>query len=130
MATGVHELVWVAVLLDSCPDVQVLGVRVDATTLGLGYEWVPLTVLDVHANSQADAQALALALGLREVPARRKVTESERYGASEWRVWSGWVADASRESAVLVEVTGADRLPQREPADLGPGGEFGVGAVA
>jgi hypothetical protein len=106
MATGLHELVWAAVLLDGCPNVDVLGVRVDATSERIAGEYVPLLVLDVHAGSQDDAAALADSLALREVEGR--VTESDLFGPKQWRNWCGWVPDGSREAPVWVEVTGCD----------------------
>ena len=118
MAAGLHELVWVAVLLDSCPEVPVLGLRLYPSDLEVGGGYVPVTVVDVHAASHGDAETLAAVLGLREDPTRRRVSESEFYGATEWREWSGWVADGSRESAVVVQVTAGDRIVDREPGDL------------
>jgi hypothetical protein len=108
MTAKLHDLVWAAALLDSCPDVEVIGVRVESDWLDVSGGSVPAVTLDVHAGSQADAVRLALALRLREVEGR--VTESEFLGRSEWRAFRGWVADGSRDAAVLVQVTGADRV--------------------
>jgi hypothetical protein len=109
MAARLHELVWVAVLLDSCPNVEALSIRVEGDWLTTGpCESVPVIGVHVHAGGQADAAALARALRLGAVEGR--CTDSE-YGTSEWRTWRGWVADGSREAAVSVEVTGADLLP-------------------
>lgn len=108
MGAKLHDLVWAAVLLDSCPDVGVIGVRVDSDEINVANDYVPSITLDVHARSQADALRLALALHLREGEGR--VTESEYLGRSQWRTFAGWVADGSREAAVLVQVTGSDYL--------------------
>ena len=108
MAATLHDLVWAAVLLDSCPDVEVLGVRVESDEINVANDYVPSITLDVHARSHADATRLATALHLSEVEGR--VTESAYSGRSEWRNFRGWAADGSHDAAVLVQVTGADRV--------------------
>jgi hypothetical protein len=110
MSALAHDLVWAAGLLEGCPNVEVIGLRVDVDSLHLPEASgpVPLVVLDVHAASQADAAVLASSLQLREVAGR--VTESEWYGTSVWRTWQGWAAEGSRDAAVVVRVTGADRI--------------------
>jgi len=106
MSAGAHELVWAAVLLDCCPNVDVLSVRVQADSFWLAGDQVPVIGVDVHAGSQADAEQLSRTLRLGEVEGR--VTESEHYGTAVWRKWQGWAADGSHEAAVWVSVTGAD----------------------
>jgi hypothetical protein len=110
MGTRAHELVWAAVLLDGCPNVEVLTVRVESDSFWLGGDRVPVIALDVHAASQVDAATLAESLLLRENEGERRYTTSPDYGTSEWRTWEGWVPDGSREAAAWVAVTGADRV--------------------
>lgn len=119
MASNTHELVWAAVLLDACPNVEALSVDVRSGLWFQDGHAVPVIRVDVHAGSQADAAELAGALHLREVEGR--VTESD-YGCSVWRTWSGWAADGSREAAVVVSVTGADTMPiEWAPGDAADG---------
>jgi hypothetical protein len=114
MGAQLHDLVWVAVLLDSCPDIEVIAVRVDSDWLDVAGGSIPTITLDVHARSQDDAIRLALALHLREVEGR--ITECEYLGRSQWRTFRGWASDGSREAAVSVQVTGADRIDAQAAA--------------
>jgi hypothetical protein len=106
MATRAHELVWAAVLLEVCPNVETIGLRVDSDSFWIGGEHVPVITVDVHARGQSEAERLARALRLGEVEAR--ISESEHYGPCEWRTWQGWAAEGSRQAAVWVSVTGSD----------------------
>ena len=106
MSAGAHELVWAVVLLEGCPDVEVVSVRVGSDSFWLGHHTVSVIDVDVHAGSQEQAETLARSLRLGEAEGR--VTECEYYGPSVWRTWQGWVADGSREAAVWVRVTGSD----------------------
>jgi hypothetical protein len=107
MSASIHELVWAAMLLDGCPNVDVLTVRVESDEFLVAHDRVPAITVDVHARSQADAERLSGALRLGEVEGR--VSESEYNGLSVWRTWQGWAADGSRDAAVWVSVTGSDR---------------------
>jgi hypothetical protein len=107
MAAGAHELVWSAVLLDGCPNVDVIALRVESDWFTLGHHQVPMIGVDVNARSQADAETLARALRLTEVEGR--VTDGND-GPVAWRTWQGWAADGSHEAPVSVTVTGADEV--------------------
>ena len=85
--SGVLELVWAVVLLEGCPDVEVLSVGVESASLWVGERRVPTIGVDVHAGSQEQAETLARSLRLGEVEGR--VTESEDYGPSVWRTVAG-----------------------------------------
>lgn len=108
MAARAHELVWAAVLLDGCPNVEVLTLGVESNSFWVGGDLVPVIEVDVHAKRPADAELLARALGLGEVHGR--VTESVDGDLAVWRTWQGWAPEGSHEAAVWVKVTGADHV--------------------
>jgi len=111
MVTRVRELVWVACLLEGCPEVEALSVQVGSDAMWLGRDRVPLIVLDVHVRGRGEAETLAGALRLAE--SGRWFPESDTFGTVdfgtvEWRRWAGWVSEGSREAAVRVIGTGSD----------------------
>jgi hypothetical protein len=112
MRASSWSLVWVAVLLESCPQVEVLSVVVDADSFPASVEdgrnvYVDAVVLRVHAGSVAGAARVAASLGLGEDPAGRHVSA---HGLS-WREWSGWCPEGSREAPVRVEVVSSEPVP-------------------
>lgn len=107
---GSHEVAWVAALLDSLPDVDVITVELRGDTWWPEphEDCVPGVVLRIHADSWADALLLVEALRLAEVEDRHAArTDSP---LRHWRTWRGWCAEGSRETAVTVEVTAAEGM--------------------
>jgi hypothetical protein len=70
---------------------------------------VPGITLTVHATRWAGARLLAEALSLAEGEA---TDADDGYGLVEFRHWFGWVAEASHEAAVWVEVSAGERVWQ------------------
>jgi hypothetical protein len=105
MAASLRELVWAAGLLEHCPDVDALTVRVEADWLRADPRHVPILQMDVHAATCEDAVRLVSPLGL----AARAGRESDG-GQRQWRTWAGWVPDASRVLPVNLRVTAAEHL--------------------
>lgn len=123
MAARLHEMAWVVSLLDYCPDVDVLGLHVRAGDIEAGQcLLVDMVELDVHVRDWAQAEAVARALRLSE--GAGKATESG-YGRLEWRVWSGWVPDGSKQLPVWVRVEAAEPVP----ASTGLEPKVGLGSV-
>lgn len=132
MSASLHEVVWATGLLEYCPDVQVLSLRVDTDVAFIAHEAVPMTVLGLHVAGIDGAAGLAVALGLREDPTGRLTPDTGR-GPLNWRTWRGWAAEGSRESAVWVELTASEYV--EVVVDESDGGVYpvvgrDVGAVA
>jgi hypothetical protein len=113
MGARSYELVWVATLLECLPQVDL-----DRITITAGPQWVvnaqtgelasvPGLTLAIQAETWAAAELLVEALSLSE--GERK-DRDDGYGIIAFRTWHGWVAEASHEAAVWVEVTAGQRM--------------------
>ncbi|MGL5823709.1 MAG: hypothetical protein ACRCYU_02550 [Nocardioides sp.] len=117
MRASVWDLVWVAGVLDHCPQVPALSVAV--RTGGLirnDGRSVEVVELDVHARSLAAGRQLAHFLGLVEDETAYRVTECRDGVSLAWRTWTGWVPDASRDVPVRVEVVASDAIDDQAVA--------------
>jgi hypothetical protein len=106
MAVPLSQMVWAVTLLDYCPDVDVLSVRVHMDPwMGPG-GLVDVAEVGVHVRGWENAARLAATLRLAEGAGRT----SERFdgAALGWRTWSGWVPDGSRDLPVRVEVIASE----------------------
>ncbi|MGL5865029.1 MAG: hypothetical protein ACRCYX_04035 [Dermatophilaceae bacterium] len=105
LTATVRALVRVARALDGCPDVPVVGVAADRAWFSVGPVSVDLVELVVHAGSPREGQVLADTLGLVEDKGRNRVLAgAPGCPPRAWRTWVGWVADASHDAPVRVEV--------------------------
>lgn len=107
MAARSHELAWVAALLESLPPVELLDVEVASRSMWVGNESVPSITLRVQAGDWTSGNRLADAMRLREGERRRSEGTCM---VLEFRSWSGWAAEGSREAAVWVEITAGEEV--------------------
>lgn len=119
MSAPLSQLVWAVSLLDYCPDVDVVGVRVGLDPWVRPGGVVDVADVDVHVSGWADAVRMASVLRLVEGPGRT----SERYdgAALGWRTWSGWAPDGSRDLPVRVKLTAAEVIADPDGAGRGLG---------
>jgi len=107
MAARLQEVAWVVSMLDYCPDVDVLSLRVGADHLEAARDvLVDVVEVDVHVRGWAQAGDLARVLRLSEGPGR--TSESDRGEAMGWRTWTGWAPDGSEQVPVWVSVCAAE----------------------
>lgn len=113
-AAPAYMLTWAAGVLECVPTAEVHGFTVTADSLAFlnpercRIEPVPVFTLRVEAAGITDARRLVEALNLSE--AHPPVGHDDCLGLVEIHTWRGWVAEASREAAVLVEVTASERI--------------------
>jgi hypothetical protein len=135
MSGELIELATVAALVGAVPDVSVLSVRVDHSDVKVPDErraYTRIVSVDVHAASVLDAHALMDRWGLYGDPVKTWETEPEQYQPGRvWRQWAGWIASASDDLPVSVQVTAAEDIIEAAPSDdvSAPRG-VPVGAVA
>ena len=109
MSARSHDLVWAAALLECLPQVDLDELHVEASAIWVDTTCVPVITLTIHAAGIACGRLLADALGLHEGDA----TDCEDgYGLIALHHWSGWVAEASRDAAVWVELAAGERVWQ------------------
>lgn len=118
MAARLQEIAWVVSMLDYCPDVEVLDLRVSAGDVETGQR-VLVDVVEVAIQVKDWCQADALAASLRLTEGSGRVNES-RYGRLEWRTWTGWVPEGSEQLPVWVSVTAGETVPLAVSADPFP----------
>jgi hypothetical protein len=106
MTVPLSQMVWAVSVLDYCPNVQVLGMSIDADPWVRPDGRVYVAEVHVHVGGWTDAKRVAGVLRLTETEGRT----SEGYSGMVmgWRKWSGWVPDGSRDLPVRVEVTAAE----------------------
>lgn len=113
-AARAAALTWASGVLECVPTAEIHGFTVTADSLAFlnvercRIEPVPVFTLHVQAAGITDARRLVEAFGLTE--AQPPVGHDDCLGVVEIHTWSGWVAEASREAAVLVEVTASERI--------------------
>ena len=109
-----HEASWVAELLIRLPEVEILSLRVSYDRLYFGSDTVPVVMLDVHARTLIDAEALVSALHLAKVDHDDLGPVHANDPERVWHTWTGWAHEGSRQAACRVEVNAAEQIPAED----------------
>jgi hypothetical protein len=121
MSGELIDLATVAALVGAVPDVPVLSMRVEHDDVDVHDEWrryFRIVRVSIHAASMPDAELLLDRLGLVGDANRAWETEA-KYGVGPllWQAWTGWIATASDDLPVSVEVIASAEIPVEDPYD-------------
>lgn len=109
MTAQVRDVLTTASVLTRCPMVELITVAADLQLMQVCEgPWIDSITLRVHAIDWRNAEQLAKALCLPELNPYRAVSRSGRPSSLVFRQWVGWVADASYDVPVSVEVFGGE----------------------